>query len=104
MNYRLKKEARQFFDNMKTDVKPLQTWESLGVHKNLLEEVERVYVTYGKKVSEFSRDLKSYDYTPKKAVIHFDLHIDCCEEEDYRNFDEVALIDAITKTIKSHVK
>lgn len=104
MNYRLKKEARQFFESMKRLVKPLSTWEEHGVHINLLEKVEKVYVTYGKKTSAYSADLKEYTHATKEAIIYFDLHIADCEHEDYKNFDETALIDAITETIKNHVK
>lgn len=104
MNYRLKKEARQFFDNFKTDVSPMPIWEVRRVHENLLEQVDRVYVTYGKKTSEISKSLKSYNHKPKEAVIHFDLHIEDCESEYYENFDEAALIDAVTETIKNFVK
>ena len=104
MNYRLKKEARQFFDNFKTEVATLEIWGKRNIHKNLLEEVEKVYVTYGKKVTSNTTSLKSYDHNPKEAIIHFDLHIEECESEYYENFDEAALIDAITETIKNHVK
>ncbi len=71
MNYRLKKEARQFFDNFKTEVNPLGIWEKRNVHKNLLEEVARVYVTYGKQTTPSTISLKSYNDNPKEAIIHF---------------------------------
>ncbi len=47
-NYRLKKEAVQFFkDKYATSIYPLDTWDDIGVDIIALEEVEEMYIEYG---------------------------------------------------------
>jgi hypothetical protein len=48
--YKLKKEARQFFDSKyHTAIYPLSIWQKEGIPIQLLEEVQRVHIQSGHK-------------------------------------------------------
>ena len=47
-NYRLKKEAVQFFqEKYATSIQPFDVWKNAGVDEKALEEVEDAYLAYG---------------------------------------------------------
>ena len=99
--FRLKKEARQFFtDNLSKEVKDLPYWERQGIHENLLEPVEKVFVSYGIKKNEcltgcsgWSCDISHFDFTIYVQDIGYIEHdkIKVCE-----------LMDKIQKVINSY--
>lgn len=98
--YKLKKEARQFFDDKYSEkIYPLKTWNSEGIHINLLDKVSRVFVDYGQKRNESSTDLKSWHGSNKTAEIQFTL---CVSEIDYSEYDDLdipELMDNLQKTV-----
>lgn len=54
-NYRLKKEAVQFFkEKYATKIYPFDTWESIGADMNALELVDGPYIRQGIKLGENS--------------------------------------------------
>ena len=58
--YRLKKEARQFFDKKYHDkINNLKQWNSYGIPIQVLNEVERVYIDYGHDRLSEKGDVKS---------------------------------------------
>lgn len=68
-NYRLKKEAVPFIlEKHATRIYSLETWESIGIDINALEEVRPAYLTYGHKSGENSATLGGWD---KEGGTHF---------------------------------
>jgi hypothetical protein len=56
--YRIKKEAVPYIlEKHATKIYELQTWESIGIDKNALEEVEPMFITHGRKMSDISSTL-----------------------------------------------
>jgi hypothetical protein len=82
-NYRLKKEAVPFIqEKHATKVYPLDTWESLSIDINALEEVKPAYITHGHKMSENSSTLggwcrdtgATYEFTIHFPSVTFSEH------------------------------
>jgi hypothetical protein len=100
--YKLKKEARNFFDeNLAKEVKPLKFWKNENIHINLLEEVDNVYVEYGIKRSETVTDLRGWesgDGNPK-AHLNFTVYIRNLAEGSYNSIDITEMMDEIQKTL-----
>jgi len=91
--YRLKKEARQFFDKkLSKEIKTLESWRKEAVTSPLLEEVELVYINYGtypKRISEtsgFSASLCGHKGTEKES--HFEFHV-IVNDVDWKDYDKI---------------
>jgi len=100
--FRLKKEARQFFsDSMAKEIAKKNYWEENNVHNNLLEQVENIYVDYGIRTSENSKQLcgwsSNFGGTPS-AEFRFTLKVVDIDNEQYRTVNIPDLMDAIQKT------
>lgn len=87
--YRLKKQARQFFkEDYARKVEEMEIWQSNNIHENLLEEVEPVYVKYGKRFSDNTADLSGWssnDGSPE-AHFHFTVFANNMSHKDYEMF------------------
>lgn len=87
--YRLKQQARQFFkENLARQVESLSFWQNHNIHENLLEEVEAVYVKYGKKSGENSADLSGWSRNDGDPEVHFGftIYANPMSQTNYQNF------------------
>lgn len=76
-NYRLKPIARVFFGSkFITESQPLSWWKDNGITMDALEESKAIQVTVGHKNGTFT-DISSYDYGKYKAILRFDLNLEC---------------------------
>ena len=83
-NYRLKKEAVEFFqEKHATAIYSLDTWDSLGVDMKALEEIKEPYLKYGIKQSENSSTLGGWD----KEGSRFEFTI-CFPSVEFREHDK----------------
>lgn len=70
--YRLKKEAVKFFhESLATAIEPLHEWESKGIDKNALDEVEPLRIEYGIPLKSNGNSLNGWD--EKGSRFHFTL-------------------------------
>jgi len=84
-NYRLKKEAVQFFDEKyATAIYPLDIWRKNGLDENALNEVEDPYIKYGHCTSESSTTLSGWD-KEKGSRFHFTIYF---PSTSYKENDE----------------
>lgn len=105
--YRLKKEARQFFKpDMALRISPMSFWEKETVHPALLDEVERVNVTYGKQTGMDSRTMSNWksDDGDGKSVANFffTVTLNDCTNEEYNDVNVAELMDKIQAAINKH--
>lgn len=85
--FRLKKDARQFFDKkFLTSIMPLKSWQANNVHENALEEVDKIYISYGHTdVENFCTQLKGWSgFAPKNsAKFFFTINVLDVESKEY---------------------
>ena len=73
-NYRLKKEAVQFFKkDLATTICTMDTWNKYGVDTTALEEVEDAYIKYGFKTSDIGSSLSGWG-KEDGSHFHFTIH------------------------------
>ena len=101
IKYRLKKEARQFFNKkLHKEIKTLANWNKEAVTTPLLEEVEMVYINYGtfpEKLYEtrgFSASLCVHKGNEKES--HFEFHF-IVNDIDWKRYDLLNNDSFITK-------
>lgn len=104
-HYRLQKQARIFFEDEAKSVKPMEHWEKRGIHPNLLEQVGRVYISYG--IDKGGRtDLQGWSSSQQHdGEAHFDFTIKIANicHEDYKKFDAIQLMDAFEEFLNERV-
>lgn len=101
--FRLKKEARQFFDKEQhVRIETLEVWNSLTISEVLLEPVGRVLIEYGivKDDSDKTKltNLCSWKGTEQEAEFKFTLRVSDITNKEYTIVDKVVLMDALEET------
>ena len=105
MKYKLKKEARQFFDEKHhTNIYPIEVWKKEGIHINLLDEVDRVYIDYGIKFSESGTGLKGHSGEKKEAHYEFTIRVLDMDYKEYENVKVAPLMDELQKVCDRYFK
>lgn len=108
--YRLKKEARQFFDEKyHTEAQEVKWWKSNEIPIQLLEEVERVYVVYGHEKPLLGSGTRSWSLNgwsgeAKEAEIRFAIKIADIDHSDYESLEIEKIMDEIQKVLNSHLQ
>lgn len=107
--FKLKKEARQFFDvKYHKEIQTLKWWDSIKVHKNLLDEVELCHIDYGhtEKLSKDSSSTSLCGWTQdgKKAEFRFTLKVIDIEHSDYDKVKIAELMDEMQKVCNKYFK
>lgn len=73
--YRIKSEAVPYISEKHvTKIYPRETWESIGIDINALEEVKPAFISYGRKTSDTGKTLSSWsekDGQTFEFTIHF---------------------------------
>lgn len=104
--YKLKKEARQFFPgDLSYKTMPLERWESLIIPVNLLDEVEKVYIDFGRKdgIRTDLRGWSSNDGSPN-AHFEFTVRVNDIENEEYKEVSIPDVMDEIQKVLNKYFK
>jgi hypothetical protein len=108
--YKLKKEARQFFDNQKyhTTIQSLESWESSKIPIQLLDEVERCYVAYGHK-EQLTKDLtttslSSWSQESNAAEFKFSLKVSDITIVQHNKVKIAELMDEMQKVANKFFK
>lgn len=86
--YRIKKEAVPFIlEKHAASIYSKETWESLGICLNTLEEVEPMYIDYGQKYRENSKNLGGWSQE-KGAHFSFTIHFPSMKYHEYDVFNK----------------
>jgi len=105
--FKLKKEARQFFNkDLHDDISVLEYWEKKGIHKNLLEEVPLVHITYGHH-DYYNNQIKSSSlsgWSKEHSDFKFTIVLPELSNEDYHLVEIPRLMDEMQTVINSHFK
>lgn len=102
--YKLKKDARQFFDEKYHEkIQPLEYWNEITVHKNLLDEVERCYIDYGHEFGTRT-DLSGWTSIGNKAEFRFTLNVTDINNTDYDKVNVAELMDEMQKVCNKYFK
>lgn len=84
--YRLKKEAVPFFiEKHATAIYPLDTWKSIAVDINALEEVEETFLTFGHPTSKSTKSLCGWS-GDNGAYFHFTIHFPGVKYSEHDKF------------------
>lgn len=105
--YKLKKEARQFFEEkLHKEIKPLKFWNEETISERLLDEVDKVYVDYGIKASESRTDLCGWSSNNGEPNAHFEftVRVNDMPNDDYKNVKIADVMDEIQKVLNKHFK
>lgn len=105
-HYKLKKEARQFFEEkFHKEVKPLKYWESLIISERLLDEVDKVYIEYGKKIGDRTElcGWSSNDGYPV-ARFEFTVYVNDMSDTNYENVKVSDVMDEIQAVLNKYFK
>lgn len=100
--YKLKKEARQFFDKKyHTVIHTGKYWEELNIHENLLDEVEKVYVDYGIRASPIASVISGWSSNEGEptAEFHFTLKVNDISSKKYEQVSIPELMDEMQKVV-----
>jgi len=101
-NYRLKKEAVQFFlDKHATAIYDQDKWEDLGVDIKALEEVEDAYISYGHKINSTSSSLCGWD--ENGSHFHFTIHFPSVKFSEHDKFSKGKISRDLMNTIQSNL-
>ena len=106
--YKLKEDARSFFhDDWGREVHTLEYWRNnKTVHLNLLEKVDKVYLTFGKKVSENTTTLQGWGNAFGGDIARFDFTVNVCDMslKEHEETSIPELMDKIQSVLNMHFK
>lgn len=109
--FRLKKEARQFFEQKDfiRSILPLSVWvDHHRIPEELLEIVEPVYVSYGhERISPTgvrTANLAGWSGEEKQAHFEFTVWVNDIEAEDYGNIKVAELMDEMQKVLNRYFR
>jgi hypothetical protein len=103
--FRLKPEARQFFDKKyHYSIHNLSSWKKMTIPEQLLSRVENVYIDYGLQTGEKGFTLSGYDSKKKEAYFEFTVRVLDTSSADYRAIDVAKLMDELQKTTNKFFK
>lgn len=101
--FRLKNDARQFFpEKFHTKVMSQDQWEEEIIPINLLDEVEKVYVTPGKPLGDNSKSIRGWSGDNKKGEFHFTVHVTNMEYSEYESLSTSSIMDEIQNILNKH--
>lgn len=101
-NYRLKKEAVQFFqEKFATSVYSWDVWNKNGVDDKALEEVEPMHITYGIKTSKSGSSLSGWDNSG--THFHFTINFPSVKYEEHDKFSNGKVVRGLMDKIQSQV-
>ncbi len=102
--FKLKKEARQFFDkDYHKEINSFEFWETLKIPLPLLDEVESVYIDYGhcdKNPNGSTTRLASWQSDGKSAQYRFTVHVQDINLTEYASVNISELMDEMQKVVK----
>lgn len=100
-NYRLKSEAVPFINEKHaTNIYPMDTWDSLGIDINALEEVKPTYLKLGHAYYDNSGStLGGWD--KEGAKFHFTIHFPGVKHCEYDKFSKGKMIRNLMDIIQS---
>jgi hypothetical protein len=107
--FKLKVEARQFFsESYAKEIQEMKFWERLGIPKQLLDEVDNVYIEYGHK-KQLSKDAKAINLcgwsgTKNEAEFLFTIKIKDISNFAYSKVDVPKLMDEMQKVVSKFFK
>jgi hypothetical protein len=106
--FRLKKEVCHLFgDGYKRGIKEMHLWNADGIPAQILEEVERLHISYGHKSISFnglsSSNLSGWTSEGNKAEFHFTVTLNGVSSEEYNDIDPRKLMDDIQYAINAFV-
>lgn len=105
--FKLKPEARQFFSkDIAESIKPIEFWKERGIHINLLDAVDSVYIEYGIKYDKNSTRLATWQSNKgnPKAVFFFTVHVNEISAREYRKFSIPKMMDEMQKVVNTFVE
>jgi len=101
--YKLKPDARKFFDDKySTEIETIEWWNRKQFPIQLLDEIPAVFVTYGRQVSECSRNIS--EYSKDGAIFEFTVHAPGLTAHDYEGMKTNELMDEIQKVLNKYFK
>jgi len=111
IKYRLKKDARQFFEKkqISTDIYTLSKWKDVhGIPEELLEEVPRVHVSYGHErigsTGVRSSHLGGWRSDEQMAYFQFTVWVNDVSNTDYSSIKQDEMMDEIQKVLDRYFK
>ena len=105
MKYKLKTDARKFFEKkLGEKIECIEYWNKLIISKSLLDEVENVYIQYGIQNSKTSTSLCGWNGNKKQADFRFTIMVNEIGYEDYNDCDISSLMDKMQKTVNEFFK
>lgn len=105
--FKLKKQARQFFDKeLHSAIMSLDSWKKNEISIHLLDEVESIYVEYGIKSGENSKNMKGWSSNNGNPTAHinFTLHINDINLDEYDDIDISEVMDKIQSVLNTYFK
>lgn len=100
--YRLKSEAVPFIlEKHATKIYDMETWKSLQINENALEEVKPIYLSFGKKTSDISNSLCGWE--KDSARFEFTIHFPNIKYHEYDKFNKGNIIRGLMDEIQKKV-
>lgn len=100
--YRLKEEARKFFkEKHHTAIYPFDTWDSLQVCEDALEEVEEMYLSYGIKKDDITTYYSGWNQ--KEGHFQFTIHIPAMTNSKYEIIHNPIIIRDLMNNIQNTI-
>lgn len=101
--FRLKSEAVPFFkEDHATAIYEWTTWDSLGVDKRALEEVEDAYITFGHE-KEGSNSSSLSGWNDKGSRFHFTIHLPSVTFREHNHFTNGKIVRDLMNKIQRDV-
>jgi hypothetical protein len=101
-NYRLKKEAVQFFlEKHATSIYSQDTWKSLGVDVKALEEVKDAYLSFGHKMKD-ATSLSGWDESGTHFL--FTIHFPSVKFHEHDTFSKGRMSRQLMDRIQSNIE
>src|SRR6478609_10695196 len=105
LKYKLKKEARQFFKkDWHTDILTSDRWKKRSIPTELLDEVEKVYLSFGISTSDISKTLCGHKGNERESHFEFTVHVADHDWKEYEAVDRGALMDKIQSVLDTYFK
>lgn len=101
-NYRLKKEAVQFFKkDLATRIHTGDVWEKLNVDEIALEEVEEAYIEYGHPLGDSGSSLSGWN--KKGTHFHFTIVFPSVKYNEHDKFTKGKLTRELMNNMQYHI-
>lgn len=105
--YRLKKEARQFFNEYTAkQTKPMEYWNDEKIHSNLLEKVDKVFIELGVRDSGTSATISGWDSNDGSPIgkFHFTVYVTNMGHDVYQNISIPDMMDEMQMVLNRFIK